>query len=72
MSPAEDLVVTVDLDACCSSGRCSVTEPRVFDQDERDGTVILLRSIVGPELRDSVLLCQSLCPCDAITISEPT
>jgi beta-lactamase class A/ferredoxin len=66
---AEQFLVEVDEDACCASGRCAATEPRVFDQSEQDGTVILRTPTVAAELRDAVLLCQSLCPCGAISVS---
>jgi len=71
MVSAGQLAVEVDPEACCASGRCAATEPRVFDQSEHDGTVILRTPVVPAELRDSVLLCQSLCPCGAISVSEP-
>ena len=64
------LRVSVDPDACCSSGRCVETEPRVFDQDQQEGTVLLLQPVVEGELVDTVRLCAELCPCDAISV-EP-
>jgi ferredoxin len=70
VSAAGQLSIEVDTDSCCSSGRCADTEPRVFDQSDEDGTVVLLMPTVGPELRESVLLCESLCPCGAISVTE--
>ncbi|NUT46430.1 MAG: ferredoxin, partial [Saccharothrix sp.] len=34
--------VEVDQDRCAGSGMCALTDPAVFDQDEVDGTVVLL------------------------------
>ncbi|MFC9125130.1 ferredoxin [Streptomyces sp. NPDC057067] len=64
------LRVSVDTDACCAMGRCADTEPRVFDQDEDTGTVVLLQAAPPPELHDTVRLCAELCPCTAITVTE--
>lgn len=63
------LRVLVSEDACCASGRCADTEPRVFDQDA-EGTVVLLQAEVEGELADAATLCAELCPCGAITV-EP-
>lgn len=61
------LFVAVDPDACCGVGRCAMTEPSVFAQDDIDGTVVLLDPEPAPRLHDAVLLCADLCPCEAIT-----
>lgn len=62
--------VRVDLEACCSSGRCAATEPTVFDQDPLDGTVVLLQARPPAELLADVQLCADLCPCGAIEVIE--
>lgn len=62
--------VRVDVDACCRSGRCAATEPRVFDQDQEEGFVVLLAEHPPQELRESVLLCADLCPCGAIEVTD--
>jgi ferredoxin len=68
--PPGQVWVSVDPDACCAAGRCAETEPRLFDQDPVDGTVLLLRSSVDGELAGAARLCADQCPCDAITV-EP-
>jgi ferredoxin len=69
VSGARRLTVTVDPGARCGVGRCAATEPRVFDQDPAAGTVVLLDRTPAPPLRESVLLCAELCPCQAISVT---
>ena len=64
------LTLSVDSSACCAMGRCSATEPELFDQDPETGTVVLLDPTPPPALHDSARLCAELCPCGAITVSE--
>jgi ferredoxin len=64
------LHVAVDSDVCVSSGNCASIAPGVFDQDEEIGTVILLKSHVGPEEAQAVLTAENLCPSRAITVTR--
>ena len=41
--------VEIELDQCVSGGQCVLAAPQLFDQDELDGTVVLLRQ---PEAGD--------------------
>jgi ferredoxin len=62
--------VAVDRDRCCSAGHCVVEAPEVFDQDERDG-VVILRDATPPEwLRSAVQSAARQCPSRAISL-EP-
>ncbi|WP_062439917.1 ferredoxin [Herbidospora daliensis] len=63
------MIVTVDRERCCSSGQCALIAPEVFDQDEHDGTVLLLRPEPGPELHAAVEDAADHCPCSAISLS---
>jgi ferredoxin len=36
--------ISVDTDKCVSSGQCVLLAPATFDQNEEDGTVVLLGS----------------------------
>ncbi|MEV0681200.1 ferredoxin [Actinosynnema sp. NPDC050436] len=61
--------IEVDPDRCAASGMCALTDPDVFDQDEVDGTVVLLDpTAVGHEreAREAA----HLCPAGAITVIE--
>ena len=62
--------VVVDRDRCCSAGHCVVEAPAVFDQDERDGVVILLDSAPPASLWSSVRAAARQCPSRAIGL-EP-
>src|SRR6185436_2415280 len=42
--------VVVNVERCRGAGLCALTAPEVFDQDERDGTVVLLDAEPPPEL----------------------
>jgi ferredoxin len=62
--------VEVDRDACCGSGNCVMTVPEVFDQDDRQGLVVLLRSQPPARAHDLVREAALLCPAGAITVIE--
>ncbi|CCH28865.1 ferredoxin [Actinosynnema sp. NPDC047251] len=61
--------IEVDPDRCAASGMCALTDPEVFDQDEEDGTVVLLDPTAAgheQEAREAA----HLCPAGAITVIE--
>ncbi|MER5355344.1 ferredoxin [Kitasatospora sp. NPDC002551] len=62
--------VNVDRDRCCSSGQCVMTAPEVFEQDDLDGLVTVLRPVVPASLRGDVRLAADLCPGGAIAVTE--
>lgn len=62
--------VTVDEAKCCGAGSCVMLAPEVFDQRDADGTVLLLDSEPGAELRDGVREAASMCPAGVIELSE--
>ncbi|RSM90861.1 ferredoxin [Kibdelosporangium aridum] len=62
--------ITVDHDKCCGIGNCTMTAPAVFDQDEKDGTVILLQHSPPAEIHDLVRRAVGVCPCEAIKVDE--
>ncbi|MBF9129934.1 ferredoxin [Plantactinospora sp. S1510] len=54
--------VTADLARCVGAGQCVLTEPAVFDQDEEDGTVVVLDSTPKDEktvtrVRQAIHIC---------------
>ncbi|MGM1059331.1 ferredoxin [Saccharothrix sp. Mg75] len=60
--------VEVDPDRCAGSGMCALTDPDVFDQDESDGTVVLLEPTpTGPHEATAREAAQ-LCPASAIRV----
>jgi ferredoxin len=62
--------VEVDPDACCGSGNCVMTVPEVFDQDDRQGLVVLLLPQPPARTHDLVRRAAHLCPAGAITVVE--
>jgi len=62
--------VAVDRDRCCGAGHCVVEAPAVFDQDERDGVVILLDATPPASLWSAVRAAARQCPSQAISL-EP-
>lgn len=62
--------VTVEQDKCVSAGNCVAHAPQVFDQDEDDGTVILLDATPPEELAAAVREAVVACPAMAIHVEE--
>ena len=62
--------ITTDTGACVGSGQCALAVPEVFDQDDYDGTVVLLVSQPGAELRGEVREAVGRCPVRAISVLE--
>ncbi|KAF4409060.1 ferredoxin [Streptomyces sp. Ru87] len=60
--------VRADRDRCAGAGMCVLTAPEVFDQDEEDGLVVLLRSEPAPGHRAAARRAAGLCPAGAITL----
>jgi ferredoxin len=62
--------IVADTSICVGAGQCVLSEPSVFDQDEEDGTVVVL--VERPEepglagAREAV----DLCPSGALALSE--
>jgi ferredoxin len=62
--------VHADRDVCCGSGMCALRLPEVFDQDEREGTVVVLDATPPPELARELAAAAHACPSGAIRV-EP-
>ena len=61
--------ITVDQDACQSSGMCTGLAPALFELDE-DGLVVLLDANPGEDLRDAAEQAARNCPVAAITVHD--
>jgi len=66
---AELLEVRTDGKRCCGAGHCVRIAPAVFDQDERDGTVVLLEPHPTGDLAPLIHEAAALCPTSAITVT---
>ena len=62
--------VTVDQPKCVSAGNCVAHAPDVFDQDEDDGSVILLEANPTPDRADDVRQAAEACPAHAIFVQD--
>ena len=62
--------VVVDVERCRGAGQCALTAPEVFDQDEQDGTVVVLEAQPPPELHHAVRVAAQLCPNAVIRLEE--
>ncbi|MFC6016835.1 ferredoxin [Plantactinospora solaniradicis] len=64
--------VTADLARCVGAGQCVLTEPAVFDQDEEDGTVVILDETPRDETTITrVRQAIHICPSRALALAEP-
>lgn len=60
----------IDRELCLGAGRCVLTEPDVFDQDEDDGRVLLLTGPdEEPEVTATVRRAVQFCPTGALSLS---
>lgn len=62
--------VTVDQPKCVSAGNCVANAPEVFDQDEDDGTVILLDENPPATLAGAVRDAVAACPASVISVDD--
>ena len=62
--------VAVDVDRCRGAGQCACTAPQVFDQDEDNGTVVVLNDEPPPRLHDAVRMAAGLCPNSVIHLVD--
>ncbi|HWD05885.1 MAG TPA: ferredoxin [Kribbella sp.] len=62
--------VRTDLDRCCGNGQCVMDAPEVFDQNDDDGTVIVLQEHPGADQAAAVRNAVKNCPTEAITLVE--
>ena len=62
--------IIVDASRCIAAGQCVLKAPTVFDQDQDEGTVILLTEIPARENQEDARLAARVCPAQAITIVE--
>ena len=60
--------VVVDIERCRGAGQCVRTAPQVFDQDDEDGTVVVLDEEPPPQLHGAVRMAAGLCPNSVIRV----
>ncbi|NYF58124.1 ferredoxin [Micromonospora purpureochromogenes] len=62
--------VEVDRETCVGSGNCVYFAPTVFDQDDRDGLVVVLVESPEPALRAATRTAAVNCPVGAISVDR--
>jgi ferredoxin len=62
--------IAVDRERCIGSGSCVWLEPAVFDQDKKDGRVVLRTTEPGPVHRENVREAVGHCPTEAVYVVE--
>jgi ferredoxin len=60
--------INVEFDRCVGAGQCVMVAPEVFDQNDDDGTVIVLQG--HPADGAKVHEAASLCPAQALSVVE--
>lgn len=62
--------VVVDVERCRGAGLCALTAPDVFDQDEEDGTVLVLDPQPPPTHLQALVAAARLCPNSVISLED--
>ena len=62
-------VLKADFETCQGYANCVITAPDVYDIDD-EGTVVLLKSEIGPEDRAKVAEAINSCPVSALSIED--
>lgn len=65
-----EMRVEVDRETCVGSGNCVHFAPAVFDQDDRDGLVVVLAESPEPALRAATRTAALNCPVGAISVDR--
>lgn len=63
------MTVHADTTLCVSAGQCALHAPAVFDQNEHDGTVMVLNTEPTTEEEEAVREAVARCPSGAISIT---
>lgn len=62
--------VTVDQSVCCGAGQCVLLAPKVFDQREEDGVVVVLTTAPGARHAAATREAAATCPTGAIQLLD--
>jgi ferredoxin len=62
--------ITVDVARCRGAGLCALTAPDVFDQDEEEGTVLVLKPEPPTARQQAVVAAARLCPNSVISVDD--
>ncbi|SCK08321.1 ferredoxin [Streptomyces sp. WMMB 322] len=62
--------IVADTTLCVGAGQCVLSAPSVFDQDEEDGTVLVLAERPAEAALDDVREAVGTCPSQALSLTE--
>ncbi len=62
--------IIADTSRCVGAGQCVLTDPVVFDQDESDGTVVVLVEHPEDSQLDHARQAVRYCPSQALSVTE--
>ncbi|OEV10359.1 ferredoxin [Streptomyces sp. Amel2xB2] len=62
--------IVADTSRCVGAGQCVLSEPEVFDQDEEEGTVVVLVERPGGGELEGAREAVGICPSGALSLSE--
>lgn len=62
--------IKVDVERCIGGGQCVLSAPHLFDQNDDDGTVILLDQPGPGDEEDDACQAARVCPAAAIEITD--
>ncbi len=62
--------IIADTTRCVGAGQCVLTDPDVFDQDEAEGTVVVLVEHPADGQLDHARQAVRFCPSQALSIAE--
>lgn len=60
--------IVADTGRCVGAGQCALTEPKVFDQSDEDGTVVLLTDQTDGDTLANVEEAVDVCPSQALSL----
>jgi ferredoxin len=62
--------IIADTTRCVGAGQCVLTDPALFDQDDADGTVIVLAAHIEGSQLDKARQAARFCPSQALSLEE--
>ncbi|MEV0779936.1 ferredoxin [Streptomyces sp. NPDC050433] len=62
--------VEVEQSKCVASGQCAMTAPTVFDQNDDDGTVVVLDPVPAAPVHGQTRQAAAMCPGSAIVLHD--
>lgn len=69
-APGTVMRVSADRTRCLGAGQCVLSAPEVFDQNDDDGLVVVLREFPSTAQEPAVAEAVGLCPNSAIRVAR--